>query len=129
MKTLTDQKITDLFPFTPRGKQLEIVRNILTAFLSGKKHVVLSLPTGGGKSVIAYAVANYFKEAYVLTNQKILQEQYKNDLGVPYIQEVFGGFAKVITITSIATALILGIVTNAILTKIEKSKLGKEKGE
>lgn len=85
MKTLTDQKITDLFPFPPREKQLEIVRNILTAFLSGKKHVVLSLPTGGGKSVIAYAVANYFKEAYVLTNQKILQEQYKNDLGVPYI--------------------------------------------
>ncbi len=40
-----------------------------------------------------------------------------------------GGFAKVITVTSIATALILGIVTNFILGKIEKSKLGKEKGE
>ena len=30
-----------------------------------------------------------------------------------------------IQITSIATALIIGIVTNAILTNVEKSKLGK----
>ena len=29
----------------------------------------------------------------------------------------------------IATALITGIVTNAILTKVEKGKLGKEKDE
>ena len=46
-----------------------------------------------------------------------------NDAGVAT------GFANVITVTSIATALILGIVTNAILTAIEKSKLGKEDGE
>ena len=39
------------------------------------------------------------------------------------------GFAKVITITPIATALILGILTNVVLTAIEKSKLGKKKGE
>ncbi len=36
------------------------------------------------------------------------------------------GFAKVITVTPIATALILGIVSNAILSAIEKSKLGVE---
>lgn len=85
MVTLTDKFVTELFPFPPRGKQLEIVKKILTAFNSGKKHVILSLPTGGGKSVIAYAVAKYFKTAYVLTNQKVLQEQYKRDLNVPYI--------------------------------------------
>ena len=45
------------------------------------------------------------------------------------IAVIMGGFAKVITVTSIATALILGIVTNAILGKLEKSKFGKEKGE
>ncbi len=39
------------------------------------------------------------------------------------------GANKFITITSIATALIIGILTNAILNKLEKSKLGKEKGE
>ena len=36
------------------------------------------------------------------------------------------GVASSITITSIATALIIGILTNALLTKVEKSKLGKE---
>ena len=82
---LSDEKLKQLFPFPPRGKQLEIVKNILTAFINGKKHVVLSLPTGGGKSVIGYAVANWFKSAYVLTNQKVLQEQYKRDLHIPYI--------------------------------------------
>ena len=49
---------------------------------------------------------------------------------IPYSAEVVKGvFAKVITITPIATALILGVVTNLILTKLEKSKFGKEKGE
>lgn len=86
MKTLTEDRIKKLFPFPPRGKQLEIVERILEAFIDkGKKHVVLSLPTGGGKSVIAYAVSKYFGSAYVLTNQKILQEQYNKDLNVPYI--------------------------------------------
>jgi uracil permease len=46
-----------------------------------------------------------------------------NDLGIPEITKVVGGFKNVITITGIATALILGIITNAILTKVEKSKL------
>jgi superfamily II DNA or RNA helicase len=81
-----DKKYVEkLFPFPPRGKQVEIVNKILDAFHAGKKHVVLSLPTGGGKSVIAYAVGKHFGSAYVLTNQKVLQEQYKKDLHVPYI--------------------------------------------
>ncbi len=45
---------------------------------------------------------------------------------IPYALADNGAIAKTIQITSIATALILGIVTNAILTKVEKSKLGKE---
>jgi Rad3-related DNA helicase len=85
MIQIPDEKLNKLFPFPPRGKQLEIVRKIISAYLNGKQHVVLSLPTGGGKSVIAYAVSKYFQEAYILTNQKVLQEQYKRDLNVPYI--------------------------------------------
>ncbi len=47
---------------------------------------------------------------------------------IPYA--VVGGVVtKTIQITAIATALILGIVTNAVLTKLEKSKLGKEKDD
>ena len=48
---------------------------------------------------------------------------------IPYALAEDGSIANTITITSIATALIIGILTNAILNKLEKSKLGKEKGE
>lgn len=46
---------------------------------------------------------------------------------IPYaLDSLTGAVAKTITITPIATALIVGIITNAILTKVENSKLGKE---
>ena len=45
---------------------------------------------------------------------------------IPYAFAANGAVDKTIAITAIATALILGIVTNAVLTKVEKSKLGKE---
>ncbi len=44
---------------------------------------------------------------------------------IPYVIAGDGTVEKTITVTSIAAALILGIVTYAILNKIEKSKLGK----
>ncbi len=44
---------------------------------------------------------------------------------IPYAFDAAGAVTKTIQITAIATALILGIVTNAILTKVENSKLGK----
>ena len=48
---------------------------------------------------------------------------------IPYSTEMAdGGFTKVITITSIATALIIGIVTNFILGKVEGKK-NVESGE
>ncbi len=43
---------------------------------------------------------------------------------IPYAFADNGAVAATIQITSIATALIIGIVTNAILSKVEKSKLG-----
>lgn len=48
---------------------------------------------------------------------------------IPYAIAKSGEITSTIQITSIATALIIGIITNAILTKVEKSKLGKEKSE
>ncbi len=48
---------------------------------------------------------------------------------IPYALADNGAIAKTIQVTSIATALILGIVTNTVLTKLEKSKLGQEKAE
>lgn len=46
---------------------------------------------------------------------------------IPYALADNGAVAKTIQVTAIATALILGIVTNTVLTKLEKSKLGQEK--
>lgn len=51
---------------------------------------------------------------------------------IPYQIAKTGEITNTIQITSIATALIIGIITNAVLTKVEKSKLGTEakgKGE
>ena len=45
---------------------------------------------------------------------------------IPYAVADDGEVTKYITITSIATALILGIVTYAVLNKIEKGKLGQD---
>ena len=45
---------------------------------------------------------------------------------IPYQLAANGAVAKTIQITSIATALLLGILTNFVLTRIEASKLGKE---
>ncbi len=48
---------------------------------------------------------------------------------IPYAIAETGEITNAIQITSIATALIIGIITNAVLTKVEKSKLGKESEE
>ncbi|MBR5233472.1 MAG: uracil-xanthine permease [Clostridia bacterium] len=45
---------------------------------------------------------------------------------IPYAIAENGAVEKTIQITAIATALIIGIITNAVLTKVENSKFGKE---
>ena len=77
---MDNNKFNSIFPFEkPRKNQREIIEQIIYAFESGKRYVILNAPTGSGKSVIAYAVSKYFKTSYILTSQKILQEQYKNE--------------------------------------------------
>lgn len=48
---------------------------------------------------------------------------------IPYAIAETGEITNTIQITSIATALIIGIIANAVLTKVENSKLGKESEE
>lgn len=86
MSYLTDTKFKEIFPLdTPRNGQREIIENIIKAYESGKKYVILEAPCGTGKSVIGYSVARYFKNAYFLTSQKILQNQYYNDFKLPFV--------------------------------------------
>jgi Rad3-related DNA helicase len=73
------------FPFPGiRSEQEEAIEFALKAYKDGKKFVVLELGTGVGKSAIAIAIARYLhasnsESSYVLTTQKLLQEQYMRD--------------------------------------------------
>jgi len=85
------------FPFSKIRKEQRIaIEYALEAFESGKKRVVLELGTGVGKSATGICVARYMEAhgtslydqkgdvltgAYVITTQKILQQQYLNDFG------------------------------------------------
>lgn len=70
------------FPFPIfRTHQRETIQRIIQAFKQGKKFVVVEAPTGSGKSPIALTVSRIAKESYILTPQKILQDQYMKDFG------------------------------------------------
>jgi len=72
--------IEEHFPFDEfREYQKEVIEKIITRFEGGKEYVILEAPTGAGKSPIALTVARYFGNAYFLTSQKILQDQYVKD--------------------------------------------------
>ena len=83
---LDDKIFNTIFPLEePRDGQRELIEEIIKAYESGKKYVILDAPCGIGKSVIGYSIAKYYKSAYVLTSQKILQNQYYNDFKIPYV--------------------------------------------
>ena len=68
------------FPFQSYRKgQKEAIDRARAAFKEGKRFVVLEAPTGSGKSAIAVTLAREANSAYVLTAQKILQDQYTRD--------------------------------------------------
>ena len=69
-----------IFPFkTYRRGQREAIAQAKDAFGRGKRFVVVEAPTGSGKSAIAVTLAREAQSAYILTAQKLLQEQYLRD--------------------------------------------------
>jgi ATP-dependent DNA helicase DinG len=76
------------FPFSDvRKEQSEAIDFAIDAYSKGKKVVVLELGTGVGKSAIAMTLARYYhgqfmESSYVLTTQKLLQEQYMHDFAI-----------------------------------------------
>ena len=50
-------------------------------------------------------------------------------LQIPYALAANGAISKTIKVTAIATALIIGIITNYVLTKVENSSLGESSDE
>ena len=88
------------FPFSSiRAEQRQAIEFALDAYLNQKKRfVILEMGTGCGKSATGVTIARYLAAnlhpellhpdlkdngggAYVLTTQKVLQEQYVNDFG------------------------------------------------
>jgi Rad3-related DNA helicase len=68
------------FPFrTYRQGQREAIDAAVAAFESGKRFVVIEAPTGSGKSALAVTLARHSHSAYIVTAQKILQDQYVRD--------------------------------------------------
>jgi ATP-dependent DNA helicase DinG len=85
------------FPFSRiREEQRKAIEFALDSYESGKKVVMLDMGTGCGKSATAVTIARYVANhlpatlneegmpltgAYILTTQKILQQQYLEDFG------------------------------------------------
>ncbi len=68
------------FPFTSyREGQREALDAAREAFEAGARAVVIEAPTGSGKSALAVALAQEARSAFVLTGQKVLQDQYQRD--------------------------------------------------
>ncbi|MFY9301654.1 MAG: helicase C-terminal domain-containing protein [Candidatus Nitrosotenuis sp.] len=65
----------------PTPKQYEIIKKIQHAIESGYKKILLSAPTGTGKSWIAIALSLHLRSATVLTSTVLLQDQYRNEFG------------------------------------------------
>ena len=74
--------VVEYFPeeFEPRRIQKDILRGIEQQLKSGYKIVVLSAPTGVGKSLIAATLARYYGKSFIITASKQLQDQYSKDL-------------------------------------------------
>jgi Rad3-related DNA helicase len=94
--TMSAAELLAHFPqgMTPRPKQLDALTRINEAFRSGKRIVVLEMPTGGGKSPICMTAARAVRamdgQTSFLTVQKSLQDQYTRDFPAPEIEVLKG---------------------------------------
>lgn len=63
----------------PREGQKYILREVETLLKSGYKKIIISAPTGIGKSYVAKAMADALGSSFIVTSTKQLQNQYKHD--------------------------------------------------
>jgi ATP-dependent DNA helicase DinG len=73
--------LLDNFPsnLQARDAQKEILDVIQEKLKSGFKKIILSAPTGIGKSAIALTLAKSYEKSFVITSSKNLQDQYIDD--------------------------------------------------
>lgn len=83
----------DSFPFErPRAQQIDAIDHAIATFDGGKQFQLIEMGVGCGKSAVAATLAHWMARntlstptlqsgAYILTTQKILQDQYERDFG------------------------------------------------
>ena len=78
-----NQYILNKFPLKkPRPGQIETIKLMLDWLQnSNNKYACLEAPTGSGKSVMAYTIAQFFDSVYYITSSKQLQSQLIDDFG------------------------------------------------
>lgn len=87
MIQVNDKKIHFPIRYKPKEYQIDALNFIKKSINNGKKFILLNLPTGTGKSFISVCMfANWYRNFVnetakldVLTNSKILQQQYLRD--------------------------------------------------
>lgn len=82
--------LLDNFPknVAPRQSQIQILRELESALNRGYKRIIISAPTGIGKSYIAKTIANSMGTSFIVTSTKQLQDQYVEDF--PTLKSVKG---------------------------------------
>lgn len=80
----------DYFPKDkkPRNGQIQILKELDNAVNSGYKKIIISAPTGIGKSYVAKTIANAKDTSFIITSTKQLQDQYIKDF--PMIKSIKG---------------------------------------
>ncbi len=78
--------------YTPRPIQRKVIADIDSAIKSGYKNILLCMPTGVGKSHIAMTVAKSLGSSFIVTAQKILQDQYTRDFEFVYPMKGMSNF-------------------------------------
>lgn len=66
-------------PVILRPVQEKVIKLIKKAVEEGKTDIFVQAPPGVGKSLISLEVSNEFNDAYILTSEKSLQQQYEDD--------------------------------------------------
>lgn len=65
----------------PRAIQRHILSEVHGHLLAGARRIVVSAPTGAGKSAVGAALAQYLETSFVVTSTRHLQDQYAADFG------------------------------------------------
>ena len=82
--------ILEHFPssFSPRQIQKDILNEVEQHVNSGYKKIIISAPTGVGKSLIGTTLAQFFERSFVVTASKHLQKQYME--GISFLSPIMG---------------------------------------